>query len=206
MKMKSIKKQILFGFPILAALSALPRVAQAQEEIRFDGNITLKAVEEAQVACTREVASPIWKAVFGRDLGQKAKADPYVSLESGFSQFATNLSDGGNRISVTIAAYSNDYTGSFIGFNVYRNSSEISAVGLRAKAFPVVVFEVPENSPYDSLGNPVSKEFALKNVRIILNEPMNTRAPLQNEYTKKFAHFGIDTARYVSCLSSHFRQ
>lgn len=206
MKMKSIKNQILFGLPILAALSALPRVAQAQEEIRFDGNISLKLVEEAQVACAKEAVAPIWKAVFGRDLGKGAKAEFYQSLQPGFSRASADISDSGNRVDFHIAAYNPNYAGSFLGLTFIRNNTGYPIANLKAKDFPLVAFEIPENSPYDSLGNPVSKEFILKNVRIVLNAPMTTRSALRNEETEKVAHAGVDTARYVSCLSTYFRQ
>ncbi len=206
MKMKNLKNKVLFGLPILAALSALPRVAQAQEEIRFDGNISLKLVEEAQAACAKEAVAPIWKAAFGRDLGKGAKTAFFQSLQPDFSRASADISDSGNRLNFFIATYNPNYAGSFLSLTLFRNNPDYPIARLKSKDFPLVAFEIQENSPYDSLGNPVSKEFILKNVRIVLNAPMTTRSALRNEETEKVAHVGIDTARYVSCLSNYFRQ
>jgi hypothetical protein len=110
MRIKSIKNQVLFGLPILAVLSALPRVAQAQEEIRFDGIITLKTVEEAQAACAKEAVAPIWKAVFGRDLSERLMTQSHVGLQSGFPRLETDITDGENRVVVDVSSYGKNYT------------------------------------------------------------------------------------------------
>ena len=206
MRIKSIKNQVLFGLPILAVLSALPRVAQAQEEIRFDGIITLKTVEEAQAACAKEAVAPIWKAVFGRDLSERLMTQSHVGLQSGFPRLETDITDGENRVVVDVSSYGKNYTESQISFEFFQDKLNSSIVQLRSTDFPIVAFEVPENSPYDLIGNPVSKDFTLKKVRVILNKKMTPQDLLENQYTRRTADIHLNTTQYVMCLCAYFRK
>ncbi len=206
--MKNFKHKVLFGLPILAALSALPRAAQAQaqEEIRINERVSLKLVEDAQVACTKEVIAPLWKAAFGRDLSKEAKTDFYQSLQSSFKNFTVDLSDGGNRVYWNVGTYETNLANSSLDLTLYRDNPELPIADLVAKNFPIVTFDIPEDSPYDSLGNPISKDFILKNVRIILNAKLTPRQTLKNRKTEKMTQIGIDTASYFRCLLAQLRQ
>ncbi len=206
MKMKNLKNKVLFGLPILAALSALPRVAQAQEEIRFDGEISLKLVEEAQAACAKEAVAPFWKAAFGRDLGKGARAKTETSLRPDSVGSRTAIVDGRASAWWDLSSSGSDLLRSQLYLQFTAEKSPKSGTTLVAKSFPILSFTITDGSPVDVLGDYVREYVRVQDLRIVSGNPSIGRTKLTNTSTNREAAIDIDTAPYVSCLSNYFRQ
>ncbi len=206
MKMKNLKNKVLIGLPVLAALSALPRVAQAQEEIRFDGEISLKLVEEAQAACAKEAVAPFWKAAFGRDLGKGARAKAETSLRPDSVGSRTDIVDGRASAWWAPSSSGSDLLRSQLYLQFTAERSSKSGTTLVAKSFPILSFTITDGSPVDVLGDYVKEYVRVQDLRIVSGSPLNGRTKLTNTSTNRETAIDIDTARYVSCLSTYFRQ